>query len=376
MSAAETLVAEAFDAAPAPADPPAEPPPRATLLNVQALRALAAFMVVFVHIEILAVRAGAPEGVFRFGNAGVDLFFVISGFIMVFTTGRKPMGPVAFLAARWRRVAPLYWVVTLAVAAVAVAAPRLLQNTQVDLQHLVASLLFLPLRQADGAMRPVVFVGWTLNYEMAFYVLFALGLLFRRRASGVFAVLGVMAAAVAWAQVVRPTDPVALFYTAPMVLEFGAGMLLGLAWTRLRVSRAGAWLLCAAAAAAFGVILAAPWLWPGAERAAVSGPAALVIVAAALGAERAGLSLRARWIRVLGNASYATYLSHFFVTQAVVLAAARLGLSGPLPTTAIILLAFAGVAAVGVGVHYGIERPMDRWLSALSGARLRARLAA
>jgi peptidoglycan/LPS O-acetylase OafA/YrhL len=365
LSAAETLAAQAFELAPAPADPPAEPPPRATLLNVQALRALAAMMVVFVHIEALAVMAGGRAEALEFGNAGVDLFFVISGFIMVFTTGRKPMGPVTFLAARWRRIAPLYWSVTLAVFAIAVLAPRLLQNTQGDLPHLIASLLFLPLQRADGAMRPVVFVGWTLNFEMAFYVLFAAGLMLRRRRLGVLATFAVLLAAVAWGQWARPQNPVLAFYTTPMVLEFGFGMLLGLAWPYLPRRRGPALALGAAALAAFAVILAAPGLWPDGERMVVFGLPAVVIVAAALTLERSGLALRWEWTRQLGNASYAIYLSHFFVTQAVVLAAGKLHLHGPMAALIMGLVALAGAAAAGLGLHYAVERPLDAALGAV-----------
>jgi exopolysaccharide production protein ExoZ len=365
LSAAETLVAEAFEAAPAPADPPAEPPPRATLLNVQALRALAAVMVVFVHIEALAVMAGGRAATLEFGNAGVDLFFVISGFIMVFTTGRKPMGPVTFLAARWRRIAPLYWSATLAVFAIAVLAPRLLQNTQGDLPHLIASLLFLPLQRADGAMRPVVFVGWTLNFEMAFYVLFAGGLMLRRRRLGVLATFAVLAAAVAWGQWARPQNPMLAFYTTPMVLEFGFGMLLGLAWPYLPRRRWPALALGAAAVAAFALILAAPGLWPGGERMVVFGLPAVVIVAAALTLERSGLALRWEWTRQLGNASYAIYLSHFFVTQAAVLVAGKLQLHGPLAALFMGIVALAGAGAAGLALHYALERPLDAALGAV-----------
>ena len=363
MSAAETLVAEAFEAPPAAA--PAEPPPRATLLNIQCLRALAALMVVFVHIEALAVMAGGRAGALEFGNGGVDLFFVISGFIMVFTTGRKPMGPAAFLAARWRRIAPLYWSVTLAVFALALLAPRLLQNTQGDLPHLLASLLFLPLQRADGTMRPVVFVGWTLNLEMAFYGLFAAGLMLRRRRLGVALTFCALLTAAAWAQWARPTDPVLLFYTTPMVLEFGFGMLLGLAWPYLPRRRAAALAMGAAAVAAFALILAGPALWPGTERMLMFGLPAVVIVAAALTLERSGLALRWAWTRQLGNASYAIYLSHVFVTQAVILAAARLHLHGALAAAGLGLGALAGVAAVGLGLHYVVERPLDGVLGAL-----------
>jgi peptidoglycan/LPS O-acetylase OafA/YrhL len=243
-------------------DAPAEPPPRATLLNVQALRALAAFMVVCVHLEALAILAGAAPHATEAGNAGVDLFFVISGFIMVFTTGRKPQSPAGFFGARVRRIAPLYWSVTFAVFLVARLTPSLIQNTPSDLGRLLASLLFLPELRPDGTMRPVVFVGWTLNFEMAFYVLFALGLLAPRRWLGVAATVAVLAGAVAWGQAAKPTDPVLAFYTTPMVLEFGLGMLLGLAWPHLKPPPWARWPLAIAGVLAFALMLLAPTLWP------------------------------------------------------------------------------------------------------------------
>lgn len=306
-----------------PLDPPAEPPPRATLLNVQALRALAAFMVVCVHLEALALMAGGSTHATDAGNAGVDLFFVISGFIMVFTTGRKPQGPATFFGARLRRIAPLYWTMTLAVFLVARLAPGLVQSTPTDLGRLLASILFLPDARPDGALRPVIFVGWTLNFEMAFYVLFAFGLMVPRRWLGVTLTVAALAALVAWGQAARPSEPHLAFYTMPMVLEFGLGMLLGLAWPRLKPPPWSAWPLMAAGLLAFGLILAAPDLWPGADRLIGFGLPATVIVAACLMLERQGRALRWRWVKALGAASYAIYLSHFFVTQTVILLARR-----------------------------------------------------
>jgi peptidoglycan/LPS O-acetylase OafA/YrhL len=343
-----------------PLDPPAEPPPRATLLNIQALRALAAFMVVCVHLEALVVLAGAPAHATEAGNAGVDLFFVISGFIMVFTTGRKPQSPAGFFAARVRRIAPLYWSVTFAVFLVARLTPSLVQNTPSDLGRLVASLLFVPELRPDGTMRPVVFVGWTLNFEMAFYVLFAIGLLAPRRWLGVFATVAALAAAVALGQVIKPTDPVLAFYTTPMVLEFGFGMVLGLAWPHLKPPRWALWPLLGAGLAAFGVILLSPALWPGADRLIGFGLPAAVIVAACLMLERQGWAVRWRWVKALGAASYAIYLSHFFVTQAVMLAVRKLGLHGPLPAAGAGAIAFLGVAVAGLILHRSLEQGWDR----------------
>ena len=352
-------------------DPPAEPPPRATLLNVQTLRALAAFMVVCVHIQALALMAGAPAKVTEAGNAGVDLFFVISGFIMVFTTGRKPMGPAAFFGARLRRIAPLYWSVTLAVFLVARLAPSLVQNTPTDLGRLLASILFLPDLRPDGTMRPVVFVGWTLNFEMAFYVLFALGLAARRRWLGIVGTVGALIAAVAWGQAVHPAEPVLGFYTQPMALEFALGMLLGLAWPRLKPPPWAKWPLVLAGVAAFALMLAAPELWPGMDRLIAFGLPAGVIVAACLMLELQGWAIRWRWVKALGAASYAVYLSHFFVTQAVILVAHKAGLHGPLAAGLAAAVAFVGVAVAGLILHRSLEQGGDRLIGWLLSRRER-----
>lgn len=364
MSPSEVLLEDASaDGIPARRLPPAEPAARTALLNIQALRALAAFMVVLVHLQTLAVIGGASEDLFRFGNAGVDIFFVISGFIMVFTTGRRPVGPAAFLLSRIKRVAPLYWAVTLAVFAAAVAAPRLFQHTQADLRHLIGSLLFWPMQRGDGTLRPILFVGWSLNYEMAFYVLFAAGLCLRRRILGVAATVVAMAAICVWTAWGRPDNEQLRFYGSPLILEFGAGMVLGLAWPRLSAKRFVACLLFVAALASAAVILAAPIFWPNAERLWLFGGPATVIVLAALVLEKSGLSLSAPWIRRLGNASYAIYLSHFILTQAVTAVALKLGWRGPLWATALGAACLVGVAGLGLILHYLFERPVDLWLS-------------
>ena len=365
MSPTRPLAAEVPDADEGMRDPPAEPPPRATLFNIQALRAVAALMVVCVHLQVLAAMGGAPLKATEAGNAGVDLFFVISGFIMVYTTGRKPQGPLAFLGSRLRRIAPLYWCVTLALFALARLAPALIQNTPSDLHRLIDSLLFIPAARPDGTLRPVVFVGWTLNFEMAFYGLFALGLLAPRRWVGVLAVVAVLAAVVLWGRAARPASPVLGFYTTPMVLEFGAGMILGLVWPRLASPQRPVWPLAAVIFAALLLMLGAPWLWPRTDRLFIFGLPATVIVAAALALERQGWAARWPWLQTLGAASYAIYLSHFFVTQAVILLALRAGLHGPWDAAAAAAAAFLGVALVGVVLHRTVEQGADRVIGRL-----------
>jgi peptidoglycan/LPS O-acetylase OafA/YrhL len=313
----------------------------AMLLNVQMLRAIAAFLVVFVHLAKLAGMAGLPDGWTYFGNSGVDLFFVISGMIMVMTTAGGRQTPLGFLRNRFTRIAPLYWTITFAVFAVALAAPRLMQSTTADPIHLLKSLAFIPSARGDGQMHPTVFVGWTLNYEMMFYVLFALGMMLPGRWLGLAATGALLVAAVVAGQLLRPQNPVAQFYLQPVILEFGAGMALG-AFLRLL---------------ALVIMLAGGWIWPQFDRAFIFGVPAVVAVACAVVAERCGLAARQGWVQLLGAASYAVYLTHFFCTQAVVKAAERLH-AGPILALVLAILAFLLVAMVGVAAHLWIELPL------------------
>ncbi|WP_374413180.1 acyltransferase family protein, partial [Novosphingobium colocasiae] len=198
------------------------------LRNIQALRALAALMVVVVHLETLAAPLGIGAGQLAPFAVGVDLFFVISGFIMVHTTARRRQSPAAFLANRLLRIAPLYWTLTALLFALAVAAPGLLGATRADPVALLKSLAFIPGERADGTMRPVLFVGWSLNLEMAFYCVFALCLtvadLRRRVLLGVAVLVAIAAFGFAARQQLAPE---LRFLTQPILLEFAAGMALG-----------------------------------------------------------------------------------------------------------------------------------------------------
>jgi peptidoglycan/LPS O-acetylase OafA/YrhL len=327
------------------------------LLNVQMLRGIAAFLVIFVHLERLAEMAGLPAGSTFFGNCGVDLFFVISGMIMVMTTAGGRQTPMGFLRNRGARILPLYWTVTFAVFAVALLAPNLVQSTSADPVQLLKSLAFVPFARADGAMHPTVFVGWTLNYEMMFYLLFALGMTLPGRGLGLAATGAVMVAVVAAGLALKPHDPVLGFYAQPVVLEFAAGMGLGALLPRLPVSAAWRWPATAVGGAAFALMIADAWLWPQLDRAVIFGLPAVVIVGAAVVAERAGLRAAAGWVQLLGAASYAVYLTHFFCTQVVVKTAERLH-AGPALAWAGVPAAFLLAAVVGVLVHRRVELPL------------------
>ena len=130
-----------------------------TLLSIQYLRASAALMVVVYHAMMLA-----PVD-FGIGAAGVDLFFVISGFILWTIARERPLTPLEFLKRRWIRVAPLYWTLTLAVAAIATFWPFVFGQFKATPSHVLLSLGFIQHMNPDGAPFPLIPVGWSLNYE-------------------------------------------------------------------------------------------------------------------------------------------------------------------------------------------------------------------
>jgi exopolysaccharide production protein ExoZ len=328
----------------------------AVIENIQCLRALAAALVVFVHLEVFLRALGLAP----FGYGGVDLFFVISGFIMVHTTRRKRISPGAFLSNRLLRIAPLYWLLTCAVYAVALVAPSLLGATSTDPVQLVESLLFVPFRKASGQIYPVLFVGWTLNYEMFFYVLFAVGLLAPKREHGVLAVMWALVALVTLGRVLPSSGAAYTFYTDPIVLEFGFGMALALYGGGLRVGSAGArrGLLALGALGLFAIATLA-FVLPNAHRVLTFGVPAALVVTVAVVLHQSGTSLSNRALLALGNASFAMYLTHPFVTQAATKVGAKLGLS-PLVAVLGAVTTLVAVCGVGLAAHLALERPLTR----------------
>ena len=150
---------------------------------MQVLRAYAAAMVVFVHaISTYADKVDSSVFVvlpFGLGELGVKLFFCISGFIIYNSTmhmNHNFTSTVVFLKRRLIRVVPLYWLAT-----TIYAIKLLLQGVSLSLQNFLYSLFFIPYSSENGLMRPILGVGWTLNYEMFFYCLFGVILLLQAR---------------------------------------------------------------------------------------------------------------------------------------------------------------------------------------------------
>jgi exopolysaccharide production protein ExoZ len=336
------------------------------ILSIQYLRALAACAVVVFHSGLIFGWN------FSIGNAGVDIFFVVSGFIMWLVTQRQDVSPAVFILQRFVRIAPLYWAVTLFLAAAVASRPDLFPGEEPAVWHVVASLLFIPHVAPDGAVRPLLVQGWTLNYEMFFYVLVALGLWLPRRLRLAAIAVTIVVLTLVGAALGSGNAFVAT-YTSPLLLEFLAGLWLGRAWTRGAVpgeSRAGLLLI-----GGLAMFAASDWVAHDVEKRALFwGVPAVLIVAGGLGLEKRGVVPSIPVLKLLGDASYSIYLAHSFGIMAVLLVFPRVGIAaeGTLPWLA---TALGGIAA-GLLCHLFVERRLTSAVRLLTVGRLKPGLRA
>ncbi|HCR2010196.1 TPA: acyltransferase [Enterobacter asburiae] len=155
-----------------------------TINTIQALRGIAALMVVLVHFKVYFNMPfyNFGDSLFSYGGMGVPLFFIISGFVMTYTHNRTGVHEsILFIIKRFSRVYPLYFISTilwLIVLKYSVPTAHEFDNST----DIIKSLLFYPLdaRNAPNLGLSSLFVGWTLNYEMFFYAVFAASLAFNR----------------------------------------------------------------------------------------------------------------------------------------------------------------------------------------------------
>ncbi|OCP37493.1 acyltransferase family protein [Ensifer sp. LC163] len=316
-----------------------------TIHGIQYLRALAALGVVLFHA---AERTGHH---FAIGAAGVDVFFVISGFIMWVISDRRPVAPLSFLKERLRRIAPIYWLATIVMIGGGVAG--LFPNLVLTVEHVLASLAFIPARSpSSGEVWPVLVQGWTLNFEMFFYVVFAASLLLPRHRrlpmmAALFLVLVLLGLAI------DTENPLLLTYTRPVILEFVAGMIVAECWLRGRVvgPRVGMALFLGALA---GFAALAVLRLPFDER--ILGPLAVLLVVATLALEAGGWFQKWALPTLLGDASYSIYLWHTFAISVIVKAAAMMGTNSALT----LVCAFSVGTIAGVVAYLILERPLLR----------------
>jgi exopolysaccharide production protein ExoZ len=337
------------------------------LLYIQILRAGAALSVAILHAQhdasTIATQLNWPFQALHHipWGAGVDVFFVISGFIIVHSSQKlfeTPHARRVFLTRRLGRVVPLYWTATTLYLTVALVLPGAVNSEILDPGFVLSSYVFIPVERSDGLVQPLYSLGWTLNYEMFFYAIFALVLVWPKQ-RGVLALIAAMVAAAAIGRIAALPHPLG-FWTDPIILEFAFGMALALLKVEGLVLSRG----LRAALVIGGIGLLVLGADAGAPRVFAYGvPASLLVAAAALGADRARANTGfARMGSALGDASYALYLIHPFVIRAGREVMVRSGLAPLVGPWGYIVLVLAGAVLASLLVFRWYERPLTEWI--------------
>ena len=326
------------------------------LVSLQYLRAVAAMMIVFTHgwDQLPWLKERIPNA----AQSGVDLFFVISGFIMVYVTAKAGSSAVHFFRMRIVRIVPLYWLYTFMTAALILAAPQLFKTSAFTVPHLVQSLFFIPHWGPKGSISPMILLGWTLNYEMFFYVVFAvaMAIMVTRRVPLAIAMLLVLP--ILGLFINFEGSAAGEFYSNEIILEFIFGMLLAVLLSHGALGRVGTpagWALIAAGA----VGLCIGGYYFESSRALFFGVPAALIVAGALSIELTHRVSKMQPFLLLGDASYSIYLAHLFPIALLRFGWGKLMLptEGLGPVLAFMAFALLGGALAGVASYLLARTP-------------------
>jgi exopolysaccharide production protein ExoZ len=338
------------------------------ILSIQVLRAVAAMMVVQFHAGKLVQGSWTDSYVFlsESGPAGVDIFFVISGFIMWQTTRDHFHSPLAFLRNRIIRIVPLYWLVTVIYVILWLLGFKISGMSGFDLAEITSSLLFVPFRTAaDGTHFPIVYQGWTLDFEFYFYLVFAFGMFFRRSvALPVIIVIIVLVPSVIALPRAGSLE-VAGFYGNPIAVEFLFGILVAQAYG-MQIKFPGLLAKLFIAVGMFIILLSPEF--SELSRVFKWGLPATLLVGGCVLVDRqpsGRANFIARWAAQLGDASYSVYLWHALVVASLPKLFLQLGVAADKTSYGwtYIILANLIVVALGLLSYRCIELPAKRALN-------------
>lgn len=262
--------------------------------NIQILRAIAAILVVAFHTVPTAKSYNLSTDFFYkidiWGAAGVDIFFVISGFIMVYIQINKKRKPLDFIKDRLERIVPLYWLLTISFSALLIILPNVFRVWTFDTTTLIKSLFFISYLK-EGS-NPLLFVGWTLEYEMLFYIIFGLSIFLKDIRYSIF----ISILTLSFMTIIGLNN---------IVMEFCYGMIMGLIFNKykLKISKT----ICLTLITLGFYLLTLNWN-EFIPRSLAWGIPSLLIFIGFLYLKPIKNSL----LDLLGNASYSIYLVHVF----------------------------------------------------------------
>lgn len=332
--------------------------------TLQAYRGVAAVMVVLYHTDAFMWRSGQDFHyglipLFDFFDAGVQLFFVLSGFIILKAHQndlRDQSRAKTFVKKRIIRIYPAYIVVTCLVILEYAAFPELGKTVDLSVNNVIASLALAP-----SAEQPILAPAWTLRHEILFYSVFLLMILNLRWGMAVF---------LAW-QAGCLVNLIAGFDQFPLGFFFSANNLLFLfGMGAAAISMRGRIRRPAAFAALGAAMILATGLHRSFSEAGLTVPAyvvryglgAAILIVGLVELERSSRLRAPKALRLLGDASYAVYLIHCMILSLGVKLLIGSGAAAVLPQAASFLALALAATAAGVLFHFAVEKPLTNAL--------------
>ena len=343
--------------------------------SIQHLRGIAALLVVGFHAAYTTQSHGWPQIYSQlrldWARLGVDIFFVISGAIMVITANDRPAGrqsAALFMAARLARIVPLYWILTSAELVMQVYAARH-RGENFDYAHALASYLFFPsVNRYSGSNLPVLAPGWTLEYELWFYAVFSLSILSPKKWR--VPIVATFFIASSLLNLIVGDAPIIGTYTSPLLMEFVFGCAIGLAYqsgAKLHNTLAFSMLSTGLCLLLFTLNINIT----DTNRFIFWGIPSALIVSGAIFLERAEKWWRVAPLKMLGDSSYSLYLSHAILQHVLISLAMKLDPNHKIVGDVLWTFLVASSVIVGYLCYRLIEAPIHQWLrTRLINARL------
>lgn len=322
--------------------------------TIQALRLIAALLVAMTHATFyIQTRIDASTNVWDVGSQGVQIFFVISGFVMALSSGLMTNKFVEwhnFILKRIIRIAPLYWIMNLIKLAMLSTIPGVLL-AKPDIQNIILSLLFIPSRNESEIIETFYGVGWTLNFEIFFYLLITIFLYFKKLS--INSLVLVLLLFICIGSFREDNWPAASYLFHLYLANFIWGLLIAKITSRINIDRPILGLAL--------VIISSFWIFinPLHPTMILWGIQYGVLV---LGLVMLESKLNGKIPKVIlfgGEASFSIYLTHAMSGPVAVVMANKIGLHS---LTSILLFTAALMLLVGAACFHFVEKPITKTL--------------
>ncbi|WP_145585831.1 acyltransferase family protein [Yersinia kristensenii] len=346
------------------------------ITGITALRGLAASLVLIVHSSSLLGFKHNISPLTTLTNIGVDIFFIISGFIITYAHwddfGKGGAAITNFFKKRILRIYPMYFLFTILTAIAVYLLPQLFSAMKSSNELLLKSLLFLPSEMTDYSISLLLAVAWTLSFEVLFYIIFSTTLLFNRTV----AIRTILLMLIAWAvlaMTITSDNYMISFFASTLPLEFLFGVVLCVAYKKERIhlsvmknKKIGPAFLILMAA--FSLIVFC-FIFPieqrelrGNARFLYFGVPSVFIFMAFLNNAVNETSVSGKLVKLIGNASYVTYLSHFMTIGCIKFVMNRITWLQEINLLITVIISCIVCTLVGITVHKVIEVPIARFL--------------